>query len=52
VEGFNLTNRTNVVTYNGNFGVGAYPASPSGAFGQITAVSDPRALQLALRTSF
>jgi len=52
VEGFNLTNRTNVVTYNGNFGAGAYPASPSGAFGQITAVSDPRALQLALRTSF
>ena len=29
VEGFNLTNRANVVTVNGNFGAGAYPASPS-----------------------
>jgi hypothetical protein len=28
-EVFNLTNRTNVVALNGNFGSGAYPTSPS-----------------------
>ncbi len=27
-EGFNLTNRANVVTRNANFGAGAYPAKP------------------------
>src|SRR6185503_20105549 len=32
VEGFNLTNRTNVVTINGNFGPGAYPTNPSSSF--------------------
>jgi hypothetical protein len=52
VEGFNLTNRTNVVSLNGNFGAGAYPASPSVTFGQITAVGDPRAFQLGLRAGF
>jgi len=52
VEGFNLTNRTNVVSLNGNFGAGAYPASPSATFGQITAVGDPRAFQLGLRAGF
>src|SRR5262249_48923242 len=41
LEVFNLTNRVNVVTVNGNFGSGAYPASPSPAFGQTTAVGDP-----------
>ena len=51
-EGFNLTNRENVVALNGNFGVGAYPTSPSATFGQITAVSDPRTFQLGVRLKF
>ena len=51
-EGFNLTNRQNVASLNGNFGAGAYPASPSATFGQITAVGDPRAFQLAIRLGF
>jgi len=51
-EGFNLTNRTNVVSLNGNFGAGAYPANPSSTFGQVTAVGDPRAFQLAIRLGF
>jgi outer membrane receptor protein involved in Fe transport len=52
VEAFNLTNHTNVVTVNGNFGAGAYPTNPSVSFGQPTAVSDPRVLQLAVRVKF
>ncbi len=52
VEGFNLTNRVNVVTVNGNFGSGAYPTNPSSTFGQVTAVSDPRTFQVALRLRF
>src|SRR5262249_41947797 len=40
-EGFNLTNRVNVVTMNGNFGAGAFPTNPSPTFGQMTAVGDP-----------
>jgi hypothetical protein len=51
-EGFNLTNRQNVVTRNGNFGPGAYPSAPSPAFGQITAVGEPRSLQFGLRLRF
>ena len=51
-EVFNLTNRENVVALNGNFGAGAYPTSPSAAFGQITAVGDPRSVQLGLRFIF
>ena len=51
-EGFNLTNRTNVVSLNGNFGAGAYPASPASTFGQTTAVGDPRSFQLAVRLGF
>jgi hypothetical protein len=51
-EGFNLTNRTNVIALNGNFGAGAYPANPSSTFGQVTAVGDPRAFQFALRFKF
>jgi hypothetical protein len=41
-----------VVTLNGNFGAGSYPASPSSTFGQVTAVGDPRAFQLALKARF
>ena len=52
VEAFNALNRRNNLTKNGTFGAGAYPANPSPSFGQITAVNDPRILQLALRISF
>ncbi len=52
VEAFNLTNRRNVVTYNANFGAGAYPTNPSPNFGQITAVGEPRSLQVAARLRF
>ncbi|HEY4363976.1 MAG TPA: carboxypeptidase regulatory-like domain-containing protein [Bryobacteraceae bacterium] len=52
VEGFNLTNHVNGVTLNGTFGTGAYPTNPLPAFGQITAVGDPRTFQLALRATF
>jgi hypothetical protein len=51
-EGFNLTNRENVVTLNGNFGAGTYPTNPSATFGQVTGVSDPRTFQLAMRLKF
>ena len=49
LEGFNLTNRVNVVAVNGNFGAGTYPTSPSPNFGTRTAVADPRAFQLGVR---
>lgn len=52
VEAFNLTNRRNDLTRNGNFGAGAYPANPSSTFDQITAVADPRTFQFALRVKF
>jgi hypothetical protein len=52
VEVFNLTNHTNVVTINANFGTGAYPANPSATFGQVTAVGDPRSAQFGLRFRF
>jgi hypothetical protein len=51
-EAFNLLNHVNGVTLNGTFGPGAYPANPSSNFKQITAVADPRTLQLALRIAF
>jgi len=52
VEAFNVTNRTNNVTRNTNFGAGTYPTAPSPTFGQVTAVSDPRTLQLGVRLTF
>lgn len=52
VEAFNLTNRRNNLTRNGNFGAGAYPTNPSSSFNQITAVADPRTFQFALRVKF
>jgi hypothetical protein len=52
LEAFNVTNHPNVVTRNANFGPGAYPASPSSTFGQITAVGEPRSLQLGARLRF
>jgi len=51
-EAFNLTNRRNTVTRNTNFGSGAYPTNPLPAFGQITAVGEPRAIQLGARVRF
>ena len=45
VEGFNLTNRLNVLTRNTNFGVGSSPDDPSPSFGQITAVANPDPFQ-------
>ena len=52
VEGFNLTDRANVVTRNANFGAGAYPDAPSSTFNQITAVGEPRSFHLCARVSF
>jgi outer membrane receptor for Fe3+-dicitrate len=52
VEAFNLTDRTNVVTVNGSFGAGAYPANPSATFGRPTAVGEPRTLQFGARVSW
>jgi hypothetical protein len=49
LEAFNVTNRVNVVSVNGNFGAGAYPSAPAPNFGTPTAVGDPRALQLGVR---
>jgi hypothetical protein len=51
-EAFNALNHTNNLTQNGVFGTGAYPASPSATFRQVTAVQDPRVMQLAVRLSF
>jgi hypothetical protein len=52
VEAFNLTNRHNVLTRNGTFGTGAYPTAPSASFRQVTAIGEPRSLQLSTRVRF
>jgi hypothetical protein len=52
LEAFNLTNRTNAITRNTTFGPGAYPANPVASFGTVTAVGDPRTLQLGVRVTF
>jgi len=52
LEAFNLFNRVNGVALNGNFGGGTYPTNPLPTFKQVTAVADPRTLQVALRFSF
>ena len=51
-EAFNALNHRNNLTKNGVFGAGAYPGTPLASFGQVTAVNDPRSLQLALRFRF
>jgi hypothetical protein len=51
-EAFNALNHRNNLTRNGVFGSGAYPTNPSATFGQVTAVNDPRSLQLAVRAHF
>ncbi|WP_031499158.1 TonB-dependent receptor [Bryobacter aggregatus] len=52
LEAFNLLNHRNNLVRNGNFGAGAYPSVPSASFNQVTAVNDPRSLQIALRLRF
>ena len=52
IEGFNLTNRTNIVTMNGTFGAGTYPGSPQPGFGQPTGVGEPRSFQLGVRAGW
>ncbi len=51
-ESFNALNHRNDMVPNGTFGSGVYPSAPSAAFGQATAVGDPRTEQLALRLRF
>ncbi len=51
-EAFNALNHRNNLTRNGIFGAGTFPTNPSPAFGQVTAVNDPRVVQIALRVSF
>ena len=51
-ESFNALNHRNNLTKNGTFGTGAYPLLPLPTFGQVTAVNDPRSVQLALRLKF
>ena len=51
-EAFNVTNHRNDLTRNANFGPGAYPTNPLPTFNQITAVGDPRTMQLAVRVRF
>jgi len=52
LESFNLTNQRNVITRNTNFGPGSYPDNPSPTYGQVTAVGDPRSVQLGFRVRF
>jgi hypothetical protein len=52
VEAFNLFNRANETARNTTFGTGAYPDNPLPTFGQVTAVGEPRAVQLGVRARF
>ena len=52
VEAFNVTNRANPLTRNGNFGPGVYPTNPVATFNQVTAVGDPRTFQFGVRLTF
>ncbi len=51
-EAFNSLNHRNNLTRNSTFGAGAYPTNPSATFRQVTAVYDPRVVQMALRLRF
>lgn len=51
-EAFNVTDRVNPVARNNSFGTGSYPSSPVASFNTVTAVGDPRTLQLGVRVSF
>jgi hypothetical protein len=52
VEAFNLTDRVNPITRNNTFGPGSYPLNPLPSFNTLTAVGDPRTLQLGVRVMF
>jgi len=52
VEAFNLFNRANETARNTTFGTGAYPTEPLPAYGEITAVGEPRSVQLGVRMRF
>jgi Carboxypeptidase regulatory-like domain/TonB dependent receptor len=52
LEAFNLTNRTNAITRNTTFGTGSFPDTPLSSFNTVTAVGDPRTLQVGVRFSF
>jgi hypothetical protein len=51
-EAFNVTDHVNVVTRNTNFGPGPYPTTPEPTFGAVTAVGEPRSVQLGARLRF
>ena len=51
-EAFNSLNHRNNMIPNATWGSGSYPANPNAAFGQPTAVGDPRSVQLAARIIF
>jgi hypothetical protein len=52
VEAFNVSNHTNVISVQGNFGAGAYPTNPASNFATPLAVGEPRSVQLGARVRF
>jgi hypothetical protein len=51
-EAFNSLNHRNNMIPNATWGTGAYPTTPNATFGQATAVSDPRNVQIGARINF
>jgi hypothetical protein len=51
-EAFNSLNHRNDMIPNATWGTGTYPTTPNAAFGQATAVGDPRNIQLGARINF
>ena len=52
IEAFNLTDRVNPITRNNTFGPGSYPSNPVPSFNTVTAVGDPRTIQVGVRFIF
>jgi hypothetical protein len=52
IEASNLTDRVNPVTLNTTFGSGSYRSNPVSSFDTVTAVGDPRTIQLGVRFIF
>lgn len=52
VEAFNVTDRVNPITRNTTFGAGSYPSNPVSSINTVTAVGDPRTVQLVVRVTF
>jgi hypothetical protein len=52
VDAFNVLNHRNNLAPNNVFGTGDFPGSPRPGFGSVTAVADPRQVQLGLRLEF